>query len=184
MIRASILLGETHHEPANPINRALREREGWHVLFMKTILVPVDFSDVTPALAEMVGQLAQAFQSKIILLHVAAYGIGAVSPTLMPVPIESDVNMPGLQESLDEVKTHFAGSLQDVETVLIDGGSVTNNILSECETLHADLIVMGSHGHGMLYNLLTGSVTAGVVKSAKCPVLVVPSPQGKLLAAA
>jgi len=35
--------------------------------------------------------------------------------------------------------------------------------------------VMGSHGHGAVYNLLVGSVTAGVLKSAKCPVLVVPS---------
>jgi nucleotide-binding universal stress UspA family protein len=34
---------------------------------------------------------------------------------------------------------------------------------------------MGSHGHGALFEFLVGSVTNGVLKSAKCPVLVVPA---------
>ena len=39
----------------------------------------------------------------------------------------------------------------------------------------ADLIVMGSHGHGSVYNLLVGSVTEGVLKISKHPVLLVPT---------
>ena len=34
---------------------------------------------------------------------------------------------------------------------------------------------MGSHGHGAIYELLVGSVTEGVLRKARCPVLVVPS---------
>jgi len=37
------------------------------------------------------------------------------------------------------------------------------------------MIVMGSHGHGALYELLVGSITQGVLKAAKCPVVVVPA---------
>ena len=38
---------------------------------MKTILVPVDFSDVTPHVIETARQLAAAFQGRIFLLNVA-----------------------------------------------------------------------------------------------------------------
>lgn len=151
---------------------------------MKTILVPVDFSDVTPLLIDTVKQLVGALQSKVVLLHVAACGMCAVSPTIIPVPIEASVDLRTVQDLLDEQKGLFAGSPAEVETLLIDGGPVVGNILAECESLHADLIVMGSHGHAALYNLLVGNVTGGVIKSAKCPVLVVPSPRGKYLAAA
>lgn len=151
---------------------------------MKTILVPVDFSDVTPALVDTVKQLAGAFESRVVLLHVAVFGIGTVSPSLMALPIETTAGLHVPGEALEKLKQSFAGSAFEVRTLLIDGGLVAANILAESKALHADLIVMGSHGHGALYNLLAGSATGGVIKSATCPVLVVPSPRGRLLAAA
>jgi nucleotide-binding universal stress UspA family protein len=48
-------------------------------------------------------------------------------------------------------------------------------ILEECKKLETDLIVVGTHGHGALYNLLIGSMTADILKKAFCPVLVVPA---------
>jgi nucleotide-binding universal stress UspA family protein len=39
--------------------------------------------------------------------------------------------------------------------------------------------VMGSHGHGSVYNLLVGSVTEGVLKAGERPVLLVPVPGAK-----
>jgi nucleotide-binding universal stress UspA family protein len=54
-------------------------------------------------------------------------------------------------------------------------GSVLTEILRQAETSNADLIVMGTHGHGAMHHLLMGSVTEGVLKHAKQPVLLVPS---------
>jgi len=39
------------------------------------------------------------------------------------------------------------------------------------------LIVMGTHGHGAMYNLLVGSVTKGVIKHSVRSVLLVPVPR-------
>jgi nucleotide-binding universal stress UspA family protein len=39
----------------------------------------------------------------------------------------------------------------------------------------ADFIVMGSHGHGALYNLLIGGTASGVIQKAPCPVVIVPT---------
>jgi nucleotide-binding universal stress UspA family protein len=40
----------------------------------------------------------------------------------------------------------------------------------------ADLLVLGSHGHGRLYHAVVGSVTEECIRAATCPVVVVPVP--------
>jgi nucleotide-binding universal stress UspA family protein len=47
-------------------------------------------------------------------------------------------------------------------------------ILAQMEKLDADLVIMGSHGHGAIYRTLLGSVSEGVLHDAACPVLIVP----------
>jgi nucleotide-binding universal stress UspA family protein len=51
---------------------------------------------------------------------------------------------------------------------------VAEEILNQAGVLQADLIVMGTHGHGAMYKLLVGSATKGVLKRSKRPVLLVP----------
>ena len=41
-------------------------------------------------------------------------------------------------------------------------GAVAEEILNQADELNADMIVMGTHGHGAVYNLLVGSATKGV----------------------
>jgi nucleotide-binding universal stress UspA family protein len=41
---------------------------------------------------------------------------------------------------------------------------------------HATLLVVGSHGYGRLQQLLVGSVAAGCIRAAGCPVVVLPAP--------
>jgi len=56
-------------------------------------------------------------------------------------------------------------------------GMVAEEILLQADSLNADLIVMGTHGHGAMYNLLVGSATKGVLKHSTRPVLLVPGPR-------
>jgi nucleotide-binding universal stress UspA family protein len=58
-------------------------------------------------------------------------------------------------------------------------GLPADEILSAARETGADLVVMGSHGHGALYHLFTGSVVTGVLRRIDCPVLVVPLRQKK-----
>jgi nucleotide-binding universal stress UspA family protein len=46
--------------------------------------------------------------------------------------------------------------------------------LSEARRLKVELIVVDSHGHGLLFDALLGSVSAAVLRHADVPVLVVP----------
>src|SRR5436309_7276127 len=53
-------------------------------------------------------------------------------------------------------------------------GEVAEEILNQADAISADLIVMGTHSHGAIYNLLVGSATKGVLKHSTRPVLLVP----------
>ena len=43
----------------------------------------------------------------------------------------------------------------------------------------ADLVVLGTHGHGVMASVLLGSVAEGLVRKAEIPALVVPAPHRK-----
>lgn len=61
-----------------------------------------------------------------------------------------------------------------ITTVFIEG-SPKSVILEEAEAFDADLIVVGSHGHGMIERFLLGSVSQAVALHAKCSVEIVRS---------
>lgn len=54
-------------------------------------------------------------------------------------------------------------------------GSPVHLILEEAARLNPEMIVLGSHGHGLVHHLVLGSVASDVLKQAACPVVVVPS---------
>lgn len=139
---------------------------------MKRILVPVDFSDVTPRLVEVATSIASATGGHIILMNVMPPPHLAVGGTGRTMAIVNEVK--DEYERLNGLQRQIESSGLSV-TVEQPQGSPEEAILSESERESVDMIVMGSHGHGALYELLAGSVTSGVLKSAKCPILVVPS---------
>jgi nucleotide-binding universal stress UspA family protein len=53
-------------------------------------------------------------------------------------------------------------------------GHAAEAIVATAQEEKAGLIVMGTHGHGSLGNVVLGSVATGVLARSKCPVLLVP----------
>lgn len=62
-------------------------------------------------------------------------------------------------------------------TTEVLSGSPKGVILEEAEAWAADLIVVGSHGQGMLERFLLGSVSQAIALHAKCSVEIVRSPK-------
>jgi nucleotide-binding universal stress UspA family protein len=163
---------------------------------MKRILVPIDFSDVTPPVIDLTRQLAKALDAEIHLVHVkevtaaatpGALGYGlAGMPELAPM---SGVPVPGFEpmpETIPEDEGQTSKLTKWQQEIAQDGikvslqeptGAVAEEILNQADALDADLIVMGTHGHGAMYNLLVGSATKGVLKHSTRPVLLVPGPK-------
>ena len=55
-------------------------------------------------------------------------------------------------------------------------GDAARLIVGKAVDLGAEVIILGSHGHGMLHKALLGSVSESVIRHSPCNVLVVPAP--------
>jgi nucleotide-binding universal stress UspA family protein len=60
-----------------------------------------------------------------------------------------------------------------VKPLLVKGATL-EVILGEAGRLGADVIVVGSHGHGAMHRFLVGSTADALVRQSDRPVLVVP----------
>ncbi len=163
---------------------------------MKRILVPVDFSPAMEGVLTQARELAAAFGAELHLVHVREIAAVPVFPAAtvgypgigMPemgmaggLPVGSlgylSPELPNEKgkSRLDALKLELSGS--GLSTVAHEReGTVVEEILKTAREIAADFIVMGSHGHGSVYNLLVGSVTEGVLKAGGRPVLLVPAP--------
>ena len=63
-------------------------------------------------------------------------------------------------------------------TALLIQGAIAERILREAKRLATDLIVMGTHGRGAMFNLVVGSVSHAVLRDTPIPVLLVPLGKG------
>lgn len=143
---------------------------------MKNILAAIDFSDVTPKVIAKAAEMAQSFACKLWLIHIAAPDPDFVGYGTGP-QCERDWRAKILREEhryIQDQALQLDQSGIDVTPLLIQGATVAT-IIEESSRLDADLIVIGSHGHGSVYKTLVGSVSEGVIRKADCPVLIVPN---------
>ncbi|MFZ4482680.1 MAG: universal stress protein [Chthoniobacterales bacterium] len=146
---------------------------------MKMVLVPVDFSDSAGGLLAAAAEEAGRREAGLFLLHV-------IEPVAGVAGFETDPEMMRLSSGTDfenEKRIETAQVRELASKVQAQGlacesavrfGLPADEIIAAAGECNAELIVMGSHGHGALYHLFTGSVVNGVLKHALCPVLVVP----------
>jgi len=142
----------------------------------ENILVPIDFSDVTDAVIAKAAHLAKALSAKIWLIHTAIPEPDFVGYEVGPEYIRDSAarHLREEHQVLGQYQDKLRADGVEVTAMLVPGEAI-EKILQEAVSLEADWIVLGSHGHGALYNLLAGSVCQGVLSKATCPVVIVPS---------
>ena len=160
---------------------------------MKKILVAVDFSKNTGKVVEQATTLAKGLKAKTWIIHVTSDQLQTAiyegtpfydpAAAFISAPI-GDVEMARdlcAEEYKREHRTllHLSQNLReagvDAQAMLLKGDAA-ELILEQAENLDIDVIVMGSHGHGLLRKMLLGSVTETVLHKAFCSVLIVPPP--------
>jgi nucleotide-binding universal stress UspA family protein len=140
-----------------------------------SLLVAVDFSNVSDDQLEIVGRLAKP-NREIYLLHVAEPDPSFVGYEAGPDEVRHEVAVEFKREheQLHDLADRLRKDGHQVNALMVQGPTVLT-ILAQAEKLGAEVIVVGSHGRGKLFDLVVGSVSAGVIRKSKVPVLVVPS---------
>lgn len=116
--------------------------------------------------------LARAFKAKIVLAHVVRPAViaNAYSPDVVGLELDAQNNE---SKQLSYWQRELQNDGLTVETSELYGEPAVC-IRDEASRLGADFIVVGSHGHGAVYDLLIGSTAAGLLKKSPCPVLIIP----------
>jgi nucleotide-binding universal stress UspA family protein len=138
------------------------------------LLVCVDLSESTGKIVKEAEVIAKGLSAKVWLLHIAE-----------PDPYPVVVGGPTIRDSTSE-KLHsehmeiqeMADRLREVgldTTALFIQGAIVDTILKEASKLDVDMIVVGSHGRGAMFQLVLGSVSEGVIHKSECPVHIVPT---------
>jgi nucleotide-binding universal stress UspA family protein len=137
------------------------------------ILCPVDFSDASAHAVEQAVAIARWSGATLTALNVE-------QPIFMPVPAlpapVDRVSDPRISTVCDRTKAFIepAAAAGVSTTVCVEIGDPVTKILERAASLHADLIVMGTHGASGFEHLVLGSVAEKILRKASCAVLTVP----------
>jgi nucleotide-binding universal stress UspA family protein len=148
------------------------------MLPLEKIICSTDFSDSSFKGLKVANELADHFGAQVILLHVIApmpTMAGAGAPTGFHIPpVLKEMEGQAAQE-LERLQSEKFETSIDVRTMVIYG-QPANEIVRVAEEEKADIIVIATHGQSGWTRFISGSVTERVVRTASCPVLMVPAP--------
>jgi nucleotide-binding universal stress UspA family protein len=141
---------------------------------LKKVLVPTDFSESARHALTYGISFAREYQAELVVLHVVENLTVGYASDLFPVP---------MAEVFQEISGYAKAELAKLGAVARDKkvqvveqvvqGKPSAEIIRFAKETEVDMIVLGTHGKGMLDQALFGSTTERVVRRAPCPVLTV-----------
>lgn len=135
----------------------------------ETIVWATDGSELADGALEHVKELARIHDSKIVAVHANELLAGRFGGA----PLFADE--PDVREKVArQVEALRAEGLDAQLEIRTGSHDVATLIAKAAEDVDADLIVVGTHGHGGLAAALMGSVARALCHTARRPVLVVP----------
>ena len=143
------------------------------------LLTAIDFSESSQVVIEKVKELAQALSAKVWLLHIADPDPDFVGYEIDP-PIMRDVIAERFHKEhrqLQQFSDDLRSSGLDCTALLIQGPTV-ETIIDQASKLSIDMLILGSHGKGIVKRLLIGSISEEVLHKSQVPVLIVPTNRG------
>lgn len=138
----------------------------------RRILCAIDFSPTSTAALRHADELASRLGATLTILHVIA------DPLQQPWSAEAyGLNIADLEaewiEQANASLARLAGECKSNTVTTWRIGRPAAEILDYARGDATDLIVVGSHGHGVFAQMILGSVADRVLRQAPCPVLIV-----------
>ena len=147
-------------------------------LQLHKILVPIDFSENAKSALRYASQLAGLFHAEIILIHV-------LEPMLYPPDFSlGQIILPSIDtHEIEDKANEELQKLAEIEVakdlkkqVIVKSGKPFAEIIQIAKEENIDLIIISSHGHSGMEQIIFGSTSEKVVRKAPCPVLTVRDP--------
>ena len=158
---------------------------------IKRILYATDLSENSAYAFGYAISLAKKYDAEITILHVidetmesSIYMLGAF-PNQEPLEGNLKKKITFMTEEINNRLKIFINkkvaedpeSADKVVSIAVCNGYPANEILKQAEALNCDLIVMGTHGKGIVSQAFFGSVAKKVLRRIRKPVLIIPLPE-------
>jgi nucleotide-binding universal stress UspA family protein len=144
------------------------------------VLVAIDGSEFSIHAAEYAISIAKKSNGLLISLHVLPTGIRYeyFQYNLEEIPLSIKESLILYQDEIEYMSSKIKEMCKQEEVkfksdIVNNSSSVAGAIVSYAEGENVDLIVVGTRGKSGIKNMLLGSVAAGVVNYAYCPVMVI-----------
>jgi nucleotide-binding universal stress UspA family protein len=144
------------------------------VIKLKKLLVPTDFSESARHALSYGISFAREYEAELQLLHVVENLTVGYASDLFPVPMAEVFQEISGYAKAELAKLGEEARAKDVVVAEhVAQGKPSAEIIRFARENAVDMIVLGTHGKGMLDQALFGSTTERVVRRAPCPVLTV-----------
>lgn len=145
-------------------------------LNVEKVLCPVDLSEISGAVLSWAGMVSRSFGAHLTVFHADWFELPPyfTHSQIDELVRQAEAERESLVDSLQAlVKERISPEV--MTSVEVDKGHAIELINEILERDQPDLVVLGSEGRTGISRLMMGSVAENVVRSAKCPVLVVRS---------
>jgi nucleotide-binding universal stress UspA family protein len=139
---------------------------------IRRIGVAYDGSDEAKAAAGAAAEIARGFGAELDVIWIVGaefYGTPAMMGGPSVATLRTDIEL-HVQESLDAMVADVPGDVRAHSVRLT--GDPAEQVAARSSQL--DLLVTGSRGYGPLHSVLVGGVSGRLVRTAHCPVIVIP----------
>jgi nucleotide-binding universal stress UspA family protein len=158
---------------------------------IKRILYATDLSGSAKHAFNYAATIASKFDAKIIILNVVETLPSNTEWQIVEYLGQDrwkEIQKKKRQDFIESVKRSLNNFCEEisssmkscpfiVEDILIKEGIPVDEILKTADSKDCDMVVMGTHGYGMLADALIGSTARRVVRRCKKPVMVIRRPR-------
>jgi nucleotide-binding universal stress UspA family protein len=147
------------------------------------VLVATDFSDSSASALDYGREFARTFGATLHVLHVVENALMWAGPEAAGidfVALQAEL-ADAARQTLDRIVTDEDRRQLRAVPAVRSGSSPALEIAGYAREQDIDIIVIGTHGRGMMGHLLMGNVAEKVVRAAPCPVLTVHHPEHEFI---
>ena len=150
---------------------------------IRKILYTTDLSENSAYVFRYALNSAEFHDAEIHILYVLKYffplpyGLFAVTGREEEKPVILDQIRKRLDDFVQRELGGDAARLKRVAAIEVVEGEPVLEILRKADKMQADVLVMGTHGKGLVAETFLGSVAAEVLRHSRIPVFIIPIPR-------